>query len=329
MKVLQHKLSPQAIANVSGVIESLEIGFGPNVSLFEQAFKDFSKKKHNIAVNSASAAAFMVFAYLQELFGECDVYTPSLGFTSPTWAAEHFGHRVIFVDVNDNLLFDCKDYLKKSKLPEWRYPTGRKKVVMPILYGGVSTIPDWKLRGDEIVVVDAAHCPTPTLRGDFTFFSFHPTKPICSSDGGMLSTDDDVAADYFRSYRNFGRVSRLDSYDINQEGFKFYMNNLNATIALESLKDYEKTLEIRKNNYMSLSSKFEGRFVEHDENSSFYFATLISNEATKVNNAYQLAVHYPLLHLTKYYNRQRLQNTEKLHSKIVNLPLYDLNIYNS
>jgi dTDP-4-amino-4,6-dideoxygalactose transaminase len=329
MKVLRHSLSSQAIVNITDVIKSLELGFGPNVSLFEQTFKDFSKKEHNVAVNSASAAAFMIFAYLRESFGECDVYTPSLGFTSPVWAAKHFGHEVIFVDVNDDLLFDCDDYLKKSELPKWRYSTGRRKIIMPVLYGGVSTIPNWKLRGDEIVVIDAAHCPTPTLYGDFVFFSFHPTKPICSSDGGMISTDHDSAAEYFRNYRNFGRVNNLNGYDIVQEGFKFYMNNLNATIALESLKDYYKNLEIRRNNFILIKNNFNGRFTEHDVNSSYYFASLVTEEANKINTKYELTVHYPLLHLAMYYNKQKLVNTEKLHSKIVNLPLYDLDTYNS
>lgn len=328
MKVLQHNLSGQAIVNISNVIESLELGFGANVSLFEQAFKDFSKKEHNVAVNSASAAAFMIFAYLRESFGECDVYTPSLGFTSPAWAAKHFGHEVIFVDVDDDLLFDCDDYLKKSELPKWRYSTGRRKIVMPVLYGGVSTIPNWKLRGDEIVVIDAAHCPTPTLQGDFIFFSFHPTKPICSSDGGMLSTDDNSANEYFRNYRNFGRVNKLGSYDIIQEGFKFYMNNLNATIALESLKDYYKNLEIRRNNFILVKNMFDGRFIDHDEKSSIYFATLISDDAEQINNKYGLAVHYPLLHKTKYFRCSRtLPNTEKMYKRIVNLPLYSSKIF--
>ena len=54
---------------------------------------------------------------------------------------------------------------------------------------------------------------------------------------------------YFRSYRNFGRINTGDSYNINQEGFKFYMNNLNASIALLSIDQYYLNLEIRKNNY--------------------------------------------------------------------------------
>ena len=194
---------------------------------------------------------------------------------------------------------------------------------MPILYGGVSTISNWKLRGDEIVVVDAAHCPTPTIKGDFTFYSFHPTKPICTSDGGLISTDIEEANEYFKKYRNFGRLNVVGGYDIVQNGFKFYMNNLNATIGLESLKSYEKNLNTRKENYIFIQSKFEGRFLQHDINSSYYFATLLTDKADEINQKYSLAKHYPLLHKTEYYNSGIiLPNTEKLHKQIVNLPLY-------
>jgi dTDP-4-amino-4,6-dideoxygalactose transaminase len=68
----------------------------------------------------------------------------------------------------------------------------------------------------------------------------------------MISTDDLDAAEYFRNYRNFGRQNINESYDITQEGFKFYMNNLNATIALISLEKYKKDLKTRKTNYSKL-----------------------------------------------------------------------------
>lgn len=335
MKVLETSFNKDELEIINSVLKNGDIGFGTNVNEFENTFKYFSNKEFNIAVNSASSAAFMIFAYLKEKYGVCDVYTPSLAFTSPAWAAKHFGHNLVWVDLNDDLLFDCDNYLEKSKLPEWKYPIGRKKVVMPILYGGVSTINNWKLNGDEIIVIDSAHCITPTIKSDFIFFSFHPTKPICTSDGGMISTDIEEANEYFRNYRNFGRKTNSDGYDITQEGFKFYMNNLNATIGLVSLSNYYKNLEIRKNNFNLIQNKFEGRIISHDLNSSFYFASLITDKAEEINKQYNLAKHYPLLHKTKYYTSQSLigaiplLRTEQLHLKIVNLPLYDINIYNS
>ena len=311
MKVFESKFTSQELTPLNEVLQTGQLGFGPNVLKFENQFQSFSNKKFNIATNSASAAAFMIFAYLKEKHGICDVYTPSLGFTSPAWAAKHFGHNIIWVDVNDNLLFDCRDYLNKRR-------DENQPVVMPILYGGVSNIDGWDLEGDEIVVVDSAHCVTPTIKCDFSFFSFHPYKPICSSDGGMISTDDLEATNYFRNYRNFGRQNIKNSYDITQEGFKFYMNNLNATIALISLEKYKKDLEVRKNNYSKLNN-----VLSHDNSSSYYFATRLSDDANKFNQDHQLARHYPLLHKTEYFNSKvRLPNTELLHNKIINLPLW-------
>lgn len=326
--MLKHSFSSNSISTITQTIQSGNMGFGPLVKQLESSF-NIINNQYNIATNSASAAAFMIFAYLKEKYGMCEVYVPSLTFNSPIWAAKHFGHKIIFVDVDDELLFDCSDYLEKSTTPSWKDPTGLKKVVMPTLYGGVSTIDGWKIRGNEIVVVDAAHCPTPTIKYDFAFTSFHPTKPICSPDGGMIFTPNEEAADYFNSYRNFGRKTLSEGYDIIQNGFKFYMNNLNAAIALESLKNYSKNLDIRRKNLHLLQGKFEGRFLKHDENSSYYFATLITDQAKDLTEKYSLTKLYPLLHKTKYYNNYKLSNTEYLHPKIVNLPLYDINIYNS
>tara|TARA_R110001583_G_scaffold11926_14_gene53272 strand:+ start:1037 stop:2065 length:1029 start_codon:yes stop_codon:yes gene_type:complete len=318
MRVFETTFNDQQLDPILEVLSSGQLGFGPNVLEFETKFKPLSDKLFNIATNSASAAAFMIFAYLKEKYGVCDVYTPSLGFTSPAWAAKHFGHNIIWVDVNDDLLFDCRDYLNKRK--EENQP-----VVMPILYGGVSNIDDWDLEGDEIVVVDSAHCVTPTMKCDFSFFSFHPYKPICSSDGGMISTNHEEASKYFQSYRNFGRTNINETYDITQQGFKFYMNNLNATIALISLNDYHKNLEIRKKNFILLNERY--KMLDHDKSSSYYFGTLISDEADKINKKYNLARHYPLLHKSKFFkDNVELPNTEKLHNKIVNLPLYDESI---
>ena len=324
MKVFESKFNEDEITPIIEVIKKGDLGFGSNVLEFEKQFQPFSNKKYNVATNSASASAFMIFAYLKEKYGICDVYTPSLGFASPAWAAKHFGHNIIWVDVNDNLLFDIKDYYDKRKWRCERYSDGGiTPVLMPILYGGVSDIPGFdNIEGGykEIVIADSAHCVTPTIKCDFSFFSFHPYKPICSSDGGMISTDDLDATEYFQNYRNFGRQNINGSYDITQEGFKFYMNNLNATIALISLKKYKKDLEIRKNNYSKLTN-----ILPHDNNSSFYFATRLSNDADEFNQHHQLARHYPLLHKTKFYNSNEdewLPNTELLHNKIINLPLW-------
>jgi len=303
------------IQTIGNVIKEGDLGFGPNVTVFEEKYSSFSKKKFNTSTNSASAAAFMIFHYLLECYGQCDVYTTSLGFTSPAWAAKHFGHNLIFVDVQDDLQFSSEHYRQIRKESE------NKIVVMPVLYGGVSTINNFNLVGDEIVVIDSAHCATPTIKSDFVFFSFHTYKPICTSDGGMISTDIEEADAYFKSYRNFGRKAYGLTYNIVQHGFKFYMNNLNATIGLTQLEHYSKFLHERKLNYKKLKERYN--LLEHDENSSYYFATTLTDDADSIIEDLKISRHYPMLHKTSFYeSKQTLLKLEKLHSSILNLPLY-------
>lgn len=315
MKLFETKIATEDLEIINQVISNGNLGFGSNVGLFEERFESFSSKKNNIATNSASASAFMIFSYLREKYGTCDVYTTSLGFTSPAWAVKHFGHNLFFVDVQDDLQFSCEDYRKR------RRESTNKVVLMPVLYGGVGSIKNFVPFGDELVVIDSAHCVTPRMESDFTFFSFHPYKPICTSDGGMISTNHNEAAEYFRTYRNFGRIVSDLSYTIKGNGFKFYMNNLNATIGLTQMDRYLENLRVRKQNYFNLSKKYD--LMTHDENSSYYFATTLTDEAGQVIVETGLARHYPMLHkMTFYDDGTQLENLEAKHHKILNLPLY-------
>jgi dTDP-4-amino-4,6-dideoxygalactose transaminase len=321
VNLFQTSFTEEELRPVVDVLVSGNIGFGSNVEKFECEISSYSKKEFNIATNSASAAAFMIFHFLRESHGICDIYTPSLAFASPAWAAKHFGHNLNFVDVDKNLLFDCRDYKqKRSKLQ-----SNNKIVLMPILYGGVSSVPNWDVFGDEIVVVDSAHSITPTIESDFTFFSFHPYKPVCTSDGGVISTSNKEAAEYFYSYRNFGRTPLSGTYDIEQEGFKFYMNNLNATIGLVSLEKYHENLNIRKENYTFLKDNInlKNEVLLHDNSSSFYFATVFTENSNTKMNKLKMVKLYPLLHKTKYFSQNiPLKNTEKLYNCYCNLPLH-------
>lgn len=331
MKLFTPNIPEDDIELISKLLYSGDIGFGKHSNILECEFEKFSQRKFNVSTNSASAAAFMIFAYLKEVFGECNVFTPSMGFTSPAWAAKHHGHNIVFVDVDENLLFDVGDYMKKRE-----FCINRPSIVMPVLYGGVSTIPfaDKLKDGCDIMVIDSAHCVTPTIDSDFTFFSFHPYKPIAASDGGMISTNDKQANSFFRRYRNFGRETFSCGYNVVSDGFKFYMNNLNCLIASTQLKRYGENLKKRIETFELVKGLFGNscRILPHDDKSSYYFATVICDGDVKqyLSTTYNTAKHYPMLHKMSYYaDGSCLNVTETIHDNIVNLPLYDINIYNS
>ena len=341
MKAFQPTITDKDIESVTNVLNEGNIAFGPNVNVFEERFAEHSNKRYNIGLNSASSASYCLFAYLHNKYGPCDVYTPSIGFTSPAWAAKKNNHNVYFLDVDDNLLVDYQSYwnVRKWHLERQMNVTFNKSVFMPILYGGVSDIEGLIKRvrdtnWGDIIIVDSAHCIEPTIESDYIFFSFHPIKPLTMSSGGMLSTDDVEAYDYVSRYRNFGRENVGDSYDIVDNGFKFYMDNLNATLGISQLDTCFENIKIRKKNlnYLKKNIKLEvGKFTEHDENSSYYLGTLILKEKGSKDlrkklrdNGCAADFAYPYLHQTKFWEKDNwnMSNTERLTERIINLPIH-------
>ena len=208
---------------------------------------------------------------------------------------------------------------------------------MPVLYGGVSYISDLESAADDIgciFILDSAHCLSPTMKHDYAFYSFHPVKPVCMSNGGLLATNHDPSDQYLRSGRNFGRQAQGDTYDITQAGFNFYMNNLNACLGLSQLSKCVKNSQKRKTNFSFLRDNIPnslGRFTKHDESSSYYLCTLILKEGDSsailrkylASRGIQTSFHYPLLHKTKYYRTETvLPHTEASEDKIINLPIH-------
>lgn len=342
MKIFETNISPYyAMHDISPVIESGNMGFGPNVTLLETLYAPYSYKKHNVAVNSCSAGAFITFAYLKEKYGACDVFTPSIGFTSMAWAAKHHGHNLILVDVDGDMLMDADIYQWERQVRCERYSDGGiKPVLMPVLYGGVSDHPKLtevvqKGGFNEFMIVDSAHCATPKMKSDVTLFSFHPYKPIAASDGGMISTDIEDIDQYARAYRNFGRQNTTDGYQIASEGFKFYMNNLNATIAITQLEVYDEKTAVRREAYEKLlTMDLPGKLVKHDKDSSYYVGTIITEnrkDAEELRAKYTNVRLYPPIHMQEYYKECEMSvmsHTEEYYELLVNLPLYKPEIYN-
>lgn len=323
-------------------LQSKQIGFGDEVKRFENAFKKLSGYHHNVGFNSASSAAYALFAWLSELYGSCEVYTPSLSFCSPAWAAKKNGHEIIFVDVDENGLFSVDDYKTRKK------NTSKKKVVMPMMYGGVANFPFNTFNDGEVIISDSAHAihspssRTCTLAGlqtkirpDYCLFSFHPVKPICMSNGGMLSCINRSAYRYFLKYRNFGREVRGVSYDITQDGFNFYMNSLNASIGLAQLNKVYEMAHQRGRNHDYLKQALTAlkipnfHMFKHDQLSSFYLCTFTSDSFSGdiIMSLRDLGIeatyHYPPLHKTTAFRADcELPNTEYLSKHLVNIPIH-------
>lgn len=321
----------QDFEKVQKTLKSKILAYGPNVLEFETEYKKFSKKNYNIGFNSASSAAYLLFQYLYEELGPCRVYTTSLGFVSPVFAAIKNNHEITYVDVDKDLLM-CPKSLSDVFVQD-----EKTSIIMPVLYGGVSEIKgieEFSTNNKCILVLDSAHCISPTMSYDYAFYSFHPVKPICMSNGGLLATDNQHASDYMFRGRNFGRHSVGDSYDLVQSGFNFYMNNLNASLGLSQISRCIENVKKRKDNFNFLKSNLPknlGYLCGHDEFSSYYLSTLVlknkfSSDIMRkklLDNGVQASFHYPYLHTSSFYKQDIvLPNLDSMKNKIINLPIH-------
>jgi perosamine synthetase len=319
-------------------LDSGTLACGPLVAEFEEKWKSMSRKKFNIGFNSGSAASLAIFTFLSTKYGPCDVYAPSLSFSSPIWAARDCGHNIFFVDIFLQNFSTSGELIEKAIASSSSRPR-KKKVIFPLLYGGIPRIDVGKSTDDAVLVVDACHTPTPSISSDYIFFSFHPVKPIGMGNGGMVSTDDEEAAQFFLKFRDFGRMHLDASYDVVQTGFNCYMNDLNAAIGLAQLDSYDENLRRRRSIaefYDQHIDRERYQIPSHTDSSgkaSYYLYTVVARNGKNVNGlirhmesrGIEVSIHYPLIHKLSYFRTEpqvRLDTSEAVEGRFINIPCH-------
>ena len=73
---------------------------------------------------------------------------------------------------------------------------------------------------------------------ELMIFSFYPTKPVGSIDGGIIVSNDKEKIDYFKQRSLNGMSFAENNWDRKQVsiGWKMYMNSFQASIAIQNLR---------------------------------------------------------------------------------------------
>lgn len=138
---------------------------------------------------------------------------------------------------------------------------------------------------------------------DLMIFSFYPTKPIGSYDGGMIVSDDKEKIDWFRLMCKNGTKFNPQSWqrEIIRPGYKMYLNAIQACIAdknFDKLEDkYEKLSFVR--------SRYNSEFCLKNTSNHLYRINVVDREhlfrSAKSLNI-ELGVHYKSLHSGTIYS---------------------------
>ena len=353
------RIEEDDIAEVVATLRSGWIGMGPRTIQFERDFATYTGAKHAIAVNSCTAALHL--ALLAAGIGPGDeVITTPLTFAATANVVEHTGATPVFADIDRRT-----QILDPSRVAEKITP--RTKAIIPVhMLGRPAPMDPFLALAREhnlTIIEDAAHAVETVYRGrhvgtigHFTAFSFYANKNVTTGEGGMLTTDDDAAADHARRLRLHGiskdawkRYSSegFTPYELVEPGFKYNMLDLTAALGLGQLRRVEENWQIRERLvalYNEGLAELPGLTIPAleplgagDRHAWHLYPILIDLDALTLDrnrfiDALQArnigsGIHYDALHLQGYYRerysygRGDLPNAEWVAERTVSLPL--------
>jgi dTDP-4-amino-4,6-dideoxygalactose transaminase len=237
------------------------IGQGPKVELFEKQLAEYLGNPRVLTVNSGTSALHLAL-HMANVRGKYVITTP-LTCTATNWPILANGGKILWSDIEGstpNISVDSVERLLQIHgnsvaaimVVHWGgYPVSLDEITELSDYFGVP------------VIEDAAHAFGSEYYGSkignisrFTCFSFQAIKHLTTIDGGLLclqNEEDYKRAKLLRWYgidreNQDGRKDLRCEDDILEWGYKFHMNDINATIGIENLKLIPEMIQTARSN---------------------------------------------------------------------------------
>lgn len=279
-------MNPSAGEKVAEVLNSGYIGQGPAVEQFEDNLRTFFRHDKVVTVNAGTSALHLALHLLKKPYKQHypvpgvegvfieeswpgldtndEVLATALTCTASNWPILANNLRIKWVDVDPKTLNMDLDDLERKLSPT-------TKVILAVHWGGYPCDLDRLKRIQDKchsmygfrpqIIEDGAHSFGSTYNGvpiggygNLTMYSLQAIKHVTAGDGGLLLTPNKELHDRARLLRWFGidRDSNRKDFrceaDIAEWGYKFHMNDINATIGIENLKHAEWIIGKHKNN---------------------------------------------------------------------------------
>ncbi len=221
---------------VDRVLRSGIIAQGPEVAKFEKEFAKLCGVKYAVAACNGTTAGHLVM--LASGIGPGDeVITTPFTFFATASVVIMAGAKPVFVDVEEDGF--CLDPSKVEAAI-----TEKTKAIHPVhLYGELADMPSFleiTERNNLLLIEDSAqaHCANSWdgnagSFGKAGWFSFYPTKNMTTSEGGIITTNDEDFANKCKIIRAHGMSAQ---YQHTEFGYNYRMTDISAAIGREQLK---------------------------------------------------------------------------------------------
>jgi perosamine synthetase len=251
-------LGPEEIAAVVSVMSSGNIVQGKKVAELEATFAKLFGTTHAVALSSGTAAIHSALHAAGVGPGD-EVIVPAFSFVGTVNPVLMVGARPVFVDIG---LSDFN--LDPAKVAAAIGP--KTKAIIPVdLYGQTcdfDAIASQAASRNLTIIEDACQAVGATYKGrpagslgDYGCISLYATKNIIAGEGGIVSTNSDVAARSVRSFRQHGLVA---SGEYDGLGYNYRTTDIAAAIACEQLKKLKRFIDARQRNARLLSEGLAG-----------------------------------------------------------------------
>ncbi|MCW7482119.1 DegT/DnrJ/EryC1/StrS family aminotransferase [Leptospira kanakyensis] len=334
---------------VVSVLSKEFLGMGEETKKFEDNLSEFFGKQV-VCVNTGTSALQLALQAIGIGVGD-EVLVPSLTYVASFQAISATGAIPIPCDVS---LDTCNIYIDDL---ERRY-TSKTKAIMPVHYSGdpceLDSLFEFAKEKKIRIIEDAAHAFGSLYKGkkigsfgDIACFSFDGIKNITSGEGGCIVSEDKNVIEKVKDLRllavqkdseNRYLGKRTWDFDVIEQGWRYHMSNINASLGLVQLSRFAGFSKKRQ----ILGKLYDQNLLGIDQVTTFkrdydnitphiYVVRLdksVDRERLRgklLSDGIQTGVHYQPNHLLTYYMNQTtlpLPNTELLHSQILTLPLH-------
>jgi len=249
-------MSDNCVSDLNDIFSQGCLTEGEYSDRFEKAFSDYIGNNNVSLTNSGTSALHLAGILSGIEFGD-EVITTAMTCMATNEPFFNMGAKLVFADIDITTGNICPDSVK-SKI------TNKTKAIVVVHWAGqpvdLDKIHLIAKEHNLKVIEDAAHALGSEYNktkignhSDFVCFSFQAIKHLTCGDGGALvckSENDIVRARKIRWFgldRKYKGNSRWDQ-DIAESGYKYHMNNINASIGLNNLKDIDFIIDSHMNN---------------------------------------------------------------------------------
>jgi dTDP-4-amino-4,6-dideoxygalactose transaminase len=327
------------------------LGMGASTKEFEERIGEFlgSRNRHVIATNTGTSALHLALRIADIGIGD-EVITPSFNYVADHQAIKMSGADVVMCDIiEENLGIDAT----KAKT----LITEKTKAIMPLHFAGVpcDQIQVYELarKYDLRVIEDATHAFGTSVDGkkigslgDITCFSFDPVKIITSIDGGCVVVNSEEELERARHLRFLGvdkdtteryKNRRAWDYDVVDEGYRYHLTNIMASVGISQIKNIEKFIASRQkvcreyNQAFRQIEKIKIPQTDFENISPFvYTIRVLDGEREKLvqhlhEKDIDVGVHFIPAHKLSYFNDSKtgdMSVTNRVVEEILTLPLH-------